>query len=254
MPLHALMHSPILLFGTVLSLFLISTVIVVAQILVREKKRPISELIRLCSERSPEWQTYWNEFESRFGEKILLYIYREFKMLLRYSYVQEYDEIIKDLRQDVYIKLLKDDAKALHRFRGDSERSFHAFLYVTAKNTVYNYAKSNKNKNHITFTKLETKRTNSENDHETLNTFDPATNDDLEAIEQKELREFIMTRVRECYDSRNLERDLLVFEKYCLDGYTSKEVQALFNLNIKPSAIDTIVDRMKKKLGKSLKK
>jgi len=253
MPLHSLMHSTSLSFGTALTPFLISIVIIFAQILVREKKRPISELIRLCSERSPEWQKYWNEFEGRFGKTILLYIYREFKMFLRYSYVQEYDEIVKDLRQDVYIKLLKDDAKALRSFRGNSEQSFRAFLYVTAKFTVYNYAKARKNKDHINFSRLETRKTNSDN-HETLNTFDPATTETLDALEQKELREFIMISLRECYYSRNLERDLLIFEKYCLDGYTSNDVQAVFNLNIKPSAIETIAHRMKKNLEISLKK
>ncbi len=44
----------------------------------------------------------------------------------------EFHEIVKDLRQDVYIKLLKNDSQTLRNFNGKNQSSFLAYLHVQA--------------------------------------------------------------------------------------------------------------------------
>lgn len=211
--------------------------------------RAVLDLIKRCTRKSPNWNQVWEEFEERFGKKILMYLYYEFKKYSKGYYETEYDEIIKDLRQDVYIKLLKTDGQALKNFRGKTQNSFLAYLHVISRNVVLNFIKNSYERSVTKFVRLGEMHSNTERkqiesiSHETVDTMD-----------KQFMREFIVSRLKGGYRSRNFQRDLLVFKLFYFEGHSAKEIISGCDINLSISGIETVVSRMKNYLEKSIKK
>jgi len=62
---------------------------------------------------------YWEEFVRRFNQRLTNSIYQTYR---RFSIDGPPSfEIVSDLLQEIYVKILKDKCAALQRFRGASE-------------------------------------------------------------------------------------------------------------------------------------
>src|SRR3989442_12744187 len=95
-----------------------------------------AELVKVCS-RSLSHPA-WDEFHRRFDRYIKIYVKKEIK---RWAASFEMDsslaqEILCDLTQTVYLKLLEDNQQALQNFKGEKENSFLAYLARIAVNIV----------------------------------------------------------------------------------------------------------------------
>ena len=86
----------------------------------------------------------WREFENRFDEHIYHMTYRECRNRINFKVRDELYETVRDLAQDVKLKLVKNDFKALKNFRGVAENSIYVYLTIIARNTVLNYIISSK--------------------------------------------------------------------------------------------------------------
>jgi len=210
-----------------------------------------NELITKCTQKSADWQNLWREFQNRFGETLLFYIYKEFHKVSGPKLSSESHEIIKDLRQDVYIKLLKNDAEALKKFHGENETSFLAYLHVIAKNLVKNHVNTNNYKNVISMSKIEHIR---DSEGSETHPFQPVCLDTVDQIEKSIFKNFILETIKAFYKSRNVERDILLFKLFYFNGFTAKEIAKNTNFNLSSSGIETIVNRIVQRLRKKLKK
>lgn len=209
------------------------------------------ELVAKCTQRSADWENFWREFQNRFDETILFYIYREFHKKSGQKVSTEFHEIIKDLRQDVYIRLLKNDAHALKNFNGENETSFLAYLHVIAKNLVNNYVNTIHFKKVIPISKVE-HRPDPE-DSETL-PFQPVSMDTVDEIEKSIFKNFILEKIKTCYRSRNFERDILMFKLFYFKGFTLKDIAKNTNFELTASGVETTVNRIVQSLRENLKK
>ncbi len=207
------------------------------------------ELIAKCCRKSAEWEDFWREFQNRFGKTILLYIYREFQKVSRQNISGELHEIVKDLRQDVYIKLLKNDAQALKDFNGKNEGSFLAYLHVITRNLIKNYINTNSYKKLISMSEIKSTHKQSEDLQ-----FQPVSTDTVDEIERSVFEDFILEKIRTSYQSKRVERDILLFRLFYFKGFTSKEIAGDANFNLTASGVETTVNRILQRLKESLTK
>ena len=97
-----------------------------------------TDLVALCA-REPWNRKAWLEFYDRFDDRIRLVIYRECKAMGVPNRDVQFQDTVEDLVQDVYMKLLANNCKALKDFIGASENSVYTYLGIIARNEVRNY-------------------------------------------------------------------------------------------------------------------
>jgi len=199
------------------------------------KKLTTAELINKCIETSHGSSQAWDEFKSRFDRHIQLILYKTYVKYYNYNNSDEINETLKDLKQDVYIKLLDKNCEGLKNFKGDPDIALKAYLRVIAKNLVINFVNRHK-KRFINDDNLDGK-------------VNLGTSIDFEA---QHLKESVFKLLKKYYHSRNFARDAVIFWLFYFEGFTSKELATKFNLSA--SGIETLVARMKKVLIKNYKK
>src|SRR5438874_8877391 len=83
-----------------------------------------ADLLRECGERLTD-RVLWTKFQERFQGLIFLYLMRS----LRLRRIQDdATDVVPDLAQEVYLRLVQHDGRILRAFRGTTEFSVMAFL------------------------------------------------------------------------------------------------------------------------------
>src|SRR5438067_13301005 len=83
-----------------------------------------ADLLRECGERLTD-RVLWTKFQERFQGLIFLYLMRA----LRLRRIQDdVSDVVPDLAQEVYVRLVQHDGRILRSFRGATEFSVMAFL------------------------------------------------------------------------------------------------------------------------------
>jgi len=197
------------------------------------------ELVNFLKKRSAQWGESWEEFQRRFDEVVAIYIYCDLRRYRDFCDSKELEQTVKDLRQDVYIKLLKGRAKALRKFRGEHPGSFRAYLRTTSINVVRNYVRSlSREKQAIEKHLSISGDTNSSDD-------DPAASNAFKNLEVEFLKESIIQALKECFHSRDPGRDLLLFRLHFFEGLSAGEIHEHYHFNLSKSGIETTLSRMK---------
>src|SRR5689334_21214566 len=90
-----------------------------------------SDLLRLCGQRLTD-AALWKEFQRRFHKTILTFVMRVMCNALRNVCLKDACDIV----QDVYLRMLDNNARMLRSFKGDTDFSVKAFLSRVAVNVV----------------------------------------------------------------------------------------------------------------------
>src|SRR5206468_6094800 len=94
-----------------------------------------ADLLRECGEKLTD-RALWTEFQGRFQRRIFLYLMRA----LRLRRIQDDTcDVVPDLAQEVYLKLVQHDGRILRSFRGTTEFSVMAFLAKVADTVVRDF-------------------------------------------------------------------------------------------------------------------
>src|SRR5437773_7493378 len=94
-----------------------------------------ADLLRECGLKLTN-RTLWTKFQERFQGLIFLYLLRA----LRYRSIQEdAADIVPDLAQEVYLRLVQHDGRILRSFKGTTEFSVLAFLGQISSSVVTDY-------------------------------------------------------------------------------------------------------------------
>lgn len=241
--------SPGILAGeTNISIYLAAFLSLVAFAYTRFNDLTTRELLARCVEFGNDRERYWQEFRARFDAAMALYIYREFRQLCGDATANRAQETILDLRQDAYIRLLKNDGEALRRFRGETEQSFRAFLYIVCRNIVRNYVRTkvSREKRQTSFVAAADRGSGDSIEIE------PPSQETLEQIEAAELAAHCVDMLKQNYNSREIHRDIAIFKLYYFQRYTSKELVEFYNFGLSSSGIETLMSRMKQSLKREL--
>src|SRR5438046_4991195 len=94
-----------------------------------------ADLLRDCGEKLTD-RVLWNKFQERFQGLIFLYLMRA----MRLRRIQDdTTDVVADLAQEVYVRLVQRDGQALRSFRGTTEFSVMAFLARISSSVVQDH-------------------------------------------------------------------------------------------------------------------
>ncbi len=221
--------------------------VAVASLLIDGSFKEISfqDLLKRCSEASDSREKAWAEFQRRYNQHIILCIFRAAKGV---NFEDAGAETIHDLCQEVYLKLLKNETKALRDFRGD-ESIFAAYLNVIASNVLKNRLKSRNYRTHSKMRSLARVR-QGDDAEEVKELLSWETEDEMAEFL---FRDSIMNILNVHYASKQTDRDLVVFKLNCFEGLSPKEIVERFPCELSPSGIETLVSRMRQLIRDHLK-
>jgi len=212
----------------------------------KKSSEPVLVLIERCLVKGNKGAAAWRDFRKCYDPLVRLYLSRQL-FSRSYAYrTKQINDVIQDLCQEVYMKLLLDDAAALCHFRGATEKSFRCFLNTICTNTTINFLRA-KHTNRSRRANLEIQ---SEPDEENVLVFAPSTNETEEYLDAIFLIEEAVAILRKKYKSRDMERDIAIFKLFYFEKLTSNELVELNEFGLKKSGIETLVSRMKKILQK----
>ena len=214
------------------------------------------ELIKICSQstHSPAW----DEFYQRFDHYITIYVRKAWKRRVSTHNIDNISvqETIKDIVQDVYIKLLESDQQALKNFQGQDDNTFFAYLARIATNQVGEYFRRQLAEKRRGSTlsvdflldSLACERSCSQRlayEYLSIN-IEPAL---ISRIAWQELS----TILDESLTGLQVKRDKLVFLLYISEKLSSQEIASKLGGGLKPSGVESIIRRTRDRLQRIIK-
>src|SRR2546427_65277 len=94
-----------------------------------------ADLLRECGEKLTA-RSLWTEFQGRFQRLIFLYLMRALRLRRPQD---DTCDVVPDLAQEVYLRLVQHDGRVLRSFRGTTEFSVLAFLGRISSSVVTDY-------------------------------------------------------------------------------------------------------------------
>jgi RNA polymerase sigma-70 factor (ECF subfamily) len=184
----------------------------------------------------------WVEFWGRFQPVIARTVRRR---LARYTRWVGPD-LVDDLVQDTFLKICKDDYKALRKFEFQHQNALHGFLKVMAANVLAD----------------DIRKKNSEKDggglpHENIDDLPQPPSDRANAVRSM-LNNLRMSEIENCLQQRksepNFVRDHKTFWLYFRDGFTANEISELPDIGFKSvKGVESALLRLSKWVGDCLK-
>jgi RNA polymerase sigma factor (sigma-70 family) len=200
----------------------------------------------------------WPEFVGRFQSRIRLAVLRCFQAECRRNPGLDAgptQDAVVDLTQDVFVKLLESERRALSRFRGKSEHSIYTYLNTISVNLVRDH-----------FKKLRAQKTprastslsnviGPENEsggpsfHDALISDGPGPE---RFVASSELRERMVAAVAEAAPNSSFAaRDRLVFRLYFIEGLTVGEIARIGSIGLSSSGVEKCIRRIRDTLRES---
>src|SRR5215471_11775570 len=201
------------------------------------------DLIRECGQKLTD-RALWNKFQERFQGLIFLYLMRA----LRLRRIQDdAADIVPDLAQEVYVRLVQRDGQALRSFRGTTEFSVMAFLARISSSVVQDYQRHlMTEKRRANVVPIETAKAGEAAGWRSTDSpeFDSST---LTSI----LSWIDVERIVEGDpDRKNARRNALIFKLHYIDGFQSGEIARFPGFELTKSGVETILGRLRKRIQK----
>ena len=203
-------------------------------------RHEVADLVRLCANgRNPD---VWNEFVERFQNRLHAGVRRALARCESNLGEQEREDLI----QEVYCRLLDRRGRCLRLCRGREEASVGAYLGRVAENVVLDHLRS------IGAVKRGRDRLL---DIHPDSTFDPlgdaadtgATPE--ERLLARERQQTFLRRFRKVLGKSSPERDWQVFYMAVFEGWSSREISSRFSGELKPSTVDSLIHRLRRRLS-----
>jgi DNA-directed RNA polymerase specialized sigma24 family protein len=199
------------------------------------------DLVRDCGEKLTD-RKLWTEFQERFQGLIFLYLMRS----LRIDHIQEdAGDLVPDLAQEVYVRLVQNDGRILRSFRGTTEFSVMAFLAKISASVVqdhYRGGATNKRRGQVIPIEFAQAA-----EHQWKKSADSPDSDgsllstvaswiDIERIVEGEP------------DRKNAQRNALIFKLHFIDGFESGEIASFPGFGLTTSGVQAILARLRKRI------
>jgi RNA polymerase sigma factor (sigma-70 family) len=210
-----------------------------------------TKLIELCA-KAPRNEQAWTEFCVRFDDHIRVMILRECREKHLSKDKPQFEEIFEDLVQDVYLKLVQKNCKALWEYRASDENSIYAYLAVIARNVVRGYfTKEGAKKRRARLVSLDAPAASSADEGE-LRVIDilvasgPGPDANLDSESQKQELENLLGKT---LTGKSKARDKLIFKLYWFEKFSPEQISAHCGIRLSPKRIINILSGIKKRLA-----
>jgi RNA polymerase sigma factor (sigma-70 family) len=199
-----------------------------------------ADLVRECGEKLTD-RELWRQFEERFQGLIFMYVMRA----LRLRFIQEdIADIVPDLAQEVYLKLVQHEGRVLRSFKGTTEFSVRAFLARISMSTVLDYQRrTSADRRSAQIIPIDYAKAAEKTRRKSADTQDGDSG--LGAI----LSLIDMERVVEGEpDRKNARRNALIFQLHYISGFESGEIARFPGFELTKSGVQAILARLRKRL------
>ena len=194
-----------------------------------------AELVKQCA-RDLQNKDLWQEFYSRYKRKILLYLLRAFRMTGGRS--DEFLRFAEDWVQEVFTKLVQNDGHVICSFRGTTEVSVNAFLASIALSIVVDQLRSQSAlRRRAQVVPLDQLQDISLPRVDSGGRFSAI----LELID-------VEKALRTDEESKNPERDLLIFKLHVVEGLSASEIASIPTLKLTTSGSEKVLSRVRHRL------
>jgi len=199
------------------------------------------DLVRECGEKLTD-RDLWRQFQERFQGLIFIYVMRS----LRIRRIQEdVADIVPDLVQDVYLKLVQHDGRALRSYKGTTEFSVRAFLAKISASVVSDYQRSAASeKRSAQIIPIDYARSAESTGKKS------ADAPEFDSSQLSSILSWIdMERVVEGDpDHKNARRNALIFQLHYVNGFESAEIASFPGFGLTPSGVQAILARLRKRI------
>lgn len=215
----------------------------------------VHELLLLCLQRPPDEEA-WREFVHRYHGAIKNSVAKTFHLRASQETdrrAQFPDDLIEDLVQAVYVRLIEEGNRALKRFEGEHENSIFQYLGIISVNVVRDYfreAKAQKRpKLSFSLDELLENLGDGAMLKDAVNNIDRTlTTAPAPSITMEDVEGALMRSV----SRRHRDRDALIFKLRYYEGLTLEEIKKALGLDISPIGIGSILNRINCKVRAKL--
>jgi DNA-directed RNA polymerase specialized sigma24 family protein len=200
-----------------------------------------ADLLRECGEKLTD-RALWMKFQERFQGLIFLYLMRS----LRLRRIQDdAADVVPDLAQEVYLRLVQHDGRILRAFRGTTEFSVMAFLARISASVVRDHQRHGAtDKRRAQVVPMESAKDAERGGLISM---------DTPEFDSKQLGSILswidVERVVEGDpDRKNARRNALIFKLHYIDGFESGEIAQFPGFELTKSGVDTILARLRKRI------
>ena len=188
----------------------------------------------------------WDEFVARFNRRIVGYVIRERRARGINGGADE-AEVVGDLTQEVYLRLLAHDRRALRNFRGESDLAVVAYLARVVRAVVGDQLRRDRSQKRAArlVSITEVPGDDQKPVGETLKADDRAAPDRL--MRERLVVERLQTLLH-ASGGANATRDAMVFQLHVLEGLSAREIAAIPSLQMSLAAVETVLHRTRDRL------
>jgi RNA polymerase sigma factor (sigma-70 family) len=196
----------------------------------------------------PPDEAAWQEFVRRYNTTIKAHVVKTFhKKVLEESdrKPQFPNDLIEDLVQAVYMRLIEDQNRALERFEGEYDNSIFQYLGMISINVVRDYfreAKAQKRPK-VTYS-LDELLEKSTNVPLPVSLPTVSVTNSNAAFTSEEIERAL----RKAVSGRHRDRDILIFQLRFYEGLTLEEIKQALKLDLSPISVGSILNRITNKM------
>jgi len=200
-----------------------------------------ADLLRECGEKLTD-RVLWTKFQERFQGLIFLYLMRA----LRLRRIQDDTaDVVPDLAQEVYLRLVQHNGRVLRSFRGTTEFSVMAFLGRISSSVVQDYQRQlATEKRRAPIIPIESAKLGE------LSGFRSARPPEFDSNALGSILSWIdVERIVEGEtDRKNARRNALIFKLHYIDGFQAGEIARFPGFELTKSGVESILARMRKRI------
>jgi RNA polymerase sigma-70 factor, ECF subfamily len=190
------------------------------------------QLLRLCAHSANA--EAWEEFVRRFQPLIAGVVMR---VAERYGLTGS--GIVDELVQETFLKLCRNDSKALKEFKAEHDGAVFGFMKTVALNVAIDHFRSSQPRSEEPLEEWETAPENS-------------STGGTGTAEMAVLMDQVDGALTKSTTSETRDRDRTVFWLYYKHGFTAKAIAALPAVGLTVKGVETVIFRLTKAIRKSL--
>lgn len=208
----------------------------------------VAELLNRCSRRPPD-DVAWREFVRRYNATIKLHVVKTFHQKATQAAdrkPQFTEDVIDDLVQAVYVRLIEDQNRALSRFTGEYENSIYQYLAMISINVVRDHFREvhAQKRPKVSFSLDEILDSGSGMLDEKIRHMEGQASSSSTTLGFEDVERALNKSV----SKKNRDRDILIFKLRFYEGLTLDEITKALGLDISPVSVGSILNRILKKI------
>ena len=218
---------------------------------VNVRKLTNTQLVKICAQE-PGNRDAWTEFCHRFDRQIWLITFRECKNKIDRHSRNQFDQIVQDLVQDVYCRLVENNCKALRNYVGQSENAIYVYLSRIAQNVVNNYVIKMSAQKRPKIDRSLTELVENHGDKHMHLSSQTVIDEPDEELQAEELIEEIENILDDCLTGPDKYRNKLIFKLFFFDGFSANDIAKNFGFRLSPKRVGNILSDLKRIIRREL--